>query len=102
MPVRPVRRVHALCKDGRILRFSRYGGLVRGHARPSLQRHPDLLAPMKESTMNDYDQLLTRKLRAAQADGFEPMPITSPLFDWQKLVVRWAIKRGRAALFEEC
>lgn len=49
-----------------------------------------------------YNQLIAGKVRAVEAAGFEPMPIHAPLFDWQKLVVKWAVKRGRAALFEDC
>ncbi|NDA67444.1 MAG: helicase [Verrucomicrobia bacterium] len=30
------------------------------------------------------------------------MPFTAPLFDWQKPVVEWAIRKGRCALFEDC
>jgi len=50
----------------------------------------------------NYDEFIKSKVRAAQTCGFEPLPIVAPLFDWQKAVVRWAIKTGRAALFEDC
>jgi DNA modification methylase len=50
----------------------------------------------------DYDTFIKNKIRKAQEYGFDPSPITAPLFDWQKQVVEWAIKKGRAALFEEC
>lgn len=30
------------------------------------------------------------------------MPFTVPLFDWQESVVSWAIRKGKAALFEDC
>ncbi len=53
-------------------------------------------------TPTDYDDLINSKLRKTTACGFEPMEIHAPLFEWQKIVVRWAIKQGRAALFEEC
>jgi DNA modification methylase len=53
-------------------------------------------------TSIDYDEFVASKSRKAQASGFEPMPFTGPLFDWQKQVVAWAIRKGRAALFEEC
>jgi hypothetical protein len=53
-------------------------------------------------TDTDYDSLINSKLRKTSACGFEPMEINAPLFEWQKIVVRWAIKQGRAALFEEC
>ena len=50
----------------------------------------------------NYDQFITTKSKKAQDYGFEPQEITAPLFDWQKQVVMWAIRKGRAALFEEC
>ena len=50
----------------------------------------------------DYDSFIISKNRRAQDAGFDPQPITAPLFPFQKHVVQWAIKKGRAALFEEC
>lgn len=50
----------------------------------------------------DYDQFIAAKSKCRVASGFEPKPIRAPLFDWQKSVVRWAIRNGSAALFEEC
>lgn len=52
--------------------------------------------------MSDYDQFIDAKTKAAAPCGFEPGEIKAPLFDWQKHVVRWALRQGRAALFEDC
>jgi DNA modification methylase len=52
--------------------------------------------------INDYDSFIAAKNRRAVNVGFDPMPITAPLFPFQKHVVEWAIKKGRAAMFEEC
>jgi len=52
--------------------------------------------------INDYDSFIVAKNRRAVNVGFDPMPITAPLFPFQKHVVEWAIKKGRAAMFEEC
>jgi DNA modification methylase len=50
-----------------------------------------------------YDDYIKTKLKSADCTGFEPTkPINPMLFDWQRLIVRWALKRGCAALFEEC
>lgn len=49
-----------------------------------------------------YDALVASKVKRFKAAGFEPLPITAPLFDWQKLVTQWAIRQGCCALFEEC
>jgi DNA modification methylase len=50
----------------------------------------------------NYDQFVAAKMRRQEPHGFEPGPIRAPLFDWQKFIVRWAIRQGRAALFEDC
>ena len=50
----------------------------------------------------DYDSFIHSKARKAVDVGFEPMPITAPLFPFQKHVLEWAVRKGRAAMFEEC
>lgn len=50
----------------------------------------------------DYDKFIESKKKQAKTCGFEPSPLNSNLFDWQSSVVRWAIRTGRAALFEDC
>lgn len=50
----------------------------------------------------DYDKFIAAKSKCRVQSGFEPLEIKAPLFDWQKSVVRWAIRNGCAALFEEC
>lgn len=53
-------------------------------------------------TTDKYDQFIAAKIKRAVSVGFEPREITAPLFDWQKAIVRWALRTGRAALFEDC
>jgi hypothetical protein len=50
----------------------------------------------------NYDEFIKTKTRKAMEHGFDPKPIQAGLFDWQKQVVEWAVRKGRAALFEEC
>jgi len=50
----------------------------------------------------DYDTFIASKVRTVSSYGFDPLPITAPLFDWQKHIVEWAVRKGRAALFEDC
>lgn len=52
--------------------------------------------------MTDYDDFIASKIPRKQLSGFEPDEITATLFDWQKHIVRWAVRQGRAALFEDC
>jgi len=50
----------------------------------------------------DYKEFLKRKEVVDIPTGHEPKEISSVLFDFQKDIVRWAIRRGRAALFCDC
>src|SRR4051812_1433851 len=53
--------------------------------------------------MTTYEEFLETKIPKPEVSGFDPvLPLLPALFDWQKLLVGWAIKRGRAALFEDC
>lgn len=54
--------------------------------------------------MNTYHDFLQSKRTIAQTAGIEVAldDIHSTLFDWQKVIVQWALRRGRAALFCEC
>lgn len=56
------------------------------------------------TTIDNYRALVAGKMRRAQADGFDVAEsrINPMLFDWQRHIVRWALRQGRAALFEEC
>lgn len=54
--------------------------------------------------MTEYEKFLERKKITAVSSGFEkPRDEMNPmLFDWQKDIVFWALKKGRCALFEDC
>lgn len=52
--------------------------------------------------MNEYRDMISTKEWKDPACGFEATFFPSILFDWQKAVVRWACKKGRSALFEDC
>jgi len=51
-----------------------------------------------------YKQFLAEKLIKHENDGIERgLDALNPmLFDWQQAIVRWALKKGRCALFEDC
>lgn len=51
-----------------------------------------------------YQEFLKTKEQRAISSGFEkPRESMNPaLFEWQKDIVFWALKKGRAALFEDC
>lgn len=52
--------------------------------------------------MQQYDTFLASKRITTQASGFEATNINSALFPFQQDIVRWAVQRGRAALFADC
>lgn len=49
--------------------------------------------------MNEYETFIKSKLRMDIASGFDCNIPVGPLFDFQAACVKWALKRGRAALF---
>lgn len=48
-----------------------------------------------------YGEFLEQKTLRAPRSGFEPDPISPHLFPFQADIVRWAIRRGRAAIFAD-
>lgn len=52
---------------------------------------------------SEYEAFLASKLERFEPIGFEPAtPICDILFDFQLDIVRWSIRRGRAAIFAAC
>lgn len=52
--------------------------------------------------MADYQEFLARKREVAQPCGFEPENLNPFLFDFQRDIVKWACRKGRAAIFADC
>lgn len=52
--------------------------------------------------MNDYTTFLERKSQSDVYAGFEPLWIPNFLFDFQRSLVDWAIRKGKAAIFADC
>ena len=49
--------------------------------------------------VDGYEAFLAEKLPAAIASGIDPGEIAASLFPFQQAITRWAVKRGRAAIF---
>lgn len=49
-----------------------------------------------------YDEFLKQKAVVYQPCGFECTERNPALFGWQNDVVRWALRKGRAAIFSDC
>ena len=50
----------------------------------------------------NYKKFLEQKLTPDQETGFEAKNINNMLFDFQHDITKWAVKRGRAAIFADC
>jgi hypothetical protein len=50
----------------------------------------------------EYRSFLDLKLHEGADHGFEPTFMPSQLFDFQQAMVEYAVRKGRAALFEDC
>ena len=52
--------------------------------------------------MKDYEKFLADKALFDEPTGIKnPSDISTKLFDFQKDMVRWALRRGRAAIFAD-
>ena len=49
----------------------------------------------------DYDEFISGKRTKSDWHGFEPESLNTSLFDFQKDIVTWACKKGRAAIFAD-
>ncbi len=49
-----------------------------------------------------YAAFLARRAQLDGASGFAPTWLPDALFDFQRVLTEWAVRHGRAALFEDC
>lgn len=49
-----------------------------------------------------YQDFLRQKTRQAGDAGFKPLFLPESLFDFQRLLVEWAVRKGRSAIFADC
>jgi hypothetical protein len=49
-----------------------------------------------------YDEFIARKSQVGTAHGFDPLWLPPSLFDFQRHLVEWAVRRGRAAILADC
>ena len=52
--------------------------------------------------MSDYKTFLQAKLSLASAVGIQPGDVNPMAFPFQCDIVKWALRRGRAAIFADC
>jgi superfamily II DNA or RNA helicase len=51
--------------------------------------------------MGDYEQWVANKFSVARFDGVEPGEMSPAMFPHQRDLVRWALRKGRAAIFAD-
>jgi hypothetical protein len=49
-----------------------------------------------------YEDFLKNKMQLGTNDGFDPVWMPDFLFDFQRDLVEWAVRKGRAAIFADC
>lgn len=52
--------------------------------------------------MSDYAAFLARKQKLWTGHPIPTADLPPQLFDWQVAVTRWAMKKGRAAVWADC
>ena len=50
----------------------------------------------------NYAAFIERKAQLNELHGFEPSSLPSFLFDFQRDLVLWALRKGRSAIFADC
>jgi hypothetical protein len=50
----------------------------------------------------EYERFIEGKTHYGSMSGFEPVSIPDYLFDFQKYLVDWAVRKGRCAIFADC
>ena len=63
---------------------------------------PERLLSSGGCILSKYADFLARKQSAGANTGFEPSFIPEKLFDFQKMLVDWIIRKGRGAVFADC
>jgi hypothetical protein len=60
------------------------------------------VACAQAGVMTTYADFLASRRQLADAGGFEPTHVPDHLFDFQRVLVDFAVRRGRGALFADC
>ncbi len=59
-------------------------------------------AAIKTDVGDDYSSFLHGKMQLGTFDGFDPFFLPDFLFPFQRELVSWAIRKGKAAIFADC
>ena len=50
----------------------------------------------------EYGEFIDRKTHLGSMDGFEPLWVPDFLYDFQKYLLEWSVRKGRGAIFADC
>lgn len=50
----------------------------------------------------EYQEFLNRKRQETVYHGFDALWLPDQMFDFQKSLTEWALRKGRAAVFADC
>jgi hypothetical protein len=67
----------------------------------SAHLRPPKAAPVPRAANGSYEAFVLRKSQADGNHGFAPVWMPDFLFDFQKALVDWALRKGRAAIFAD-
>jgi superfamily II DNA or RNA helicase len=56
----------------------------------------------KYRSMDAYAEFIERKSQSAAMSGFPPLWMPDFLFDFQRMLVDWALRKGKGAIFADC
>ena len=68
----------------------------------TVQSAPAVTTPGAAVTRPDYAAFIAAKTQVTDGDGFEPEWVPDFLFPFQRDLVTWAVRMGRAAIFADC
>ncbi len=51
---------------------------------------------------SSYSEFIARKRRVWTGEAIPAADLPWQLFEWQRAIVRWALRKGRCAIFADC
>lgn len=66
------------------------------------QKGTDMQIQLDAGSVKDYERFLDKKAQLGSASGFDPIWMPDFLYDFQRHLVEWSLRKGRAALFADC
>jgi len=54
------------------------------------------------SGLESFDGYMDARLRTSEQSGFEPVYMPPMAMDFQRAMIDWSVRKGRAAIFEDC